>query len=204
MTDRCDRCDRRVDESSSVIYHLPTPLSERTRPTRTGWVFCSLRATRAGLPPSAPSAPSESMGGGAHLSAWSPWRLSRGGKEGREKVEHEGAKRSSSYLAPQAPEPQRKLKDSRRLREEKQAKIQRQIRLPRPSAATPKTASPCISNCIFGCILRCILNMPPPPPEIRGKTPFPTRHHPPPASLVSGWCRVFMWFLAYLGAGVVS
>lgn len=97
VTDRCDRCDRRVDV---IISHLsPAFCSHKnTRPTPPGWVFCSLRAPRAGLPPSAPSAPSESMGA-AHLSSLEPWRLSRGGKEGGDSRARTSEERAREFLS---------------------------------------------------------------------------------------------------------
>lgn len=124
-------------------------------------------------------------GGGSPLSL-EPWRLSRGGKEGGI-AEHERARneRESSARAAGS-RPTGLLEIFAKLKEEKYLKIQRQIRLPRPSAATPKTASLCALRCIFGCIFPCILNLPPPPPEIRGKTTASTRHHPRASSLRSG------------------
>lgn len=97
----CDRPMRpmrptgRCHHQSSSITCLPL-LENRPTPRRVGFSF--LRAHRAGLPPSAPSAPSESMGA-AHLSSLEPWRLSRGAKREREIAEHERAKRESSACA---------------------------------------------------------------------------------------------------------
>lgn len=81
VTDRCDRCDRRVDESSSVIYHLPTSSQREPDPPRPGWVFCSPESAK-GRAPSLCSLCSLRIDGGGSPLSLEPWRLSRGGKEG--------------------------------------------------------------------------------------------------------------------------
>lgn len=98
VTDRCDRCDRRVDVI--IINHLPTPLSEnQTHPAKGGFFVSESAKGRA---PSLCSLCSLRIDGGGSPLSLEPLEVEQRGKEGREIVEHEGAKRSSSYLAPQA------------------------------------------------------------------------------------------------------
>ena len=185
VTDRCDRCDRRVDESSSVIYHLPTSSQREPDPPRNGWVF-SFPESAKGRAPSLCSLCSLRIDGGRLTSEPGALEVEQRGQRGGI-AEHERARneRESSARAAGS-RPTGLLEIFAKLKEEKYLKIQRQIRLPRPSAATPKTASLCALRCIFGCIFPCILNLPPPPPEIRGKTTASTRHHPRASSLRSG------------------
>ena len=58
VTDRRDRRDRRVDKP---FYHLPFSLLENPRPTPIKGGFCVPWEHTRQAPPSAPSAPSESM-----------------------------------------------------------------------------------------------------------------------------------------------
>ena len=117
VTDRRDRRDRRVDV---IISHLsPAFFSHKnTRPTRTGWVFCSpeKHTGQGSLSPFLP--PSESMG--ARPSQ--PGALEGAGKGKREKVEHERAKRESSYRAAGSRRPRGFAKTQRRESEAKKSK----------------------------------------------------------------------------------
>lgn len=133
---------------------------------------------------------------GARLTspAWSPWRLSRGAK--REGDSRAREREAVEFLSRR----RRVLKNSN---PRGFAKIQRRIRgelggirtPARPSAATSKTSIFHAGPCIFGCISRCFLSLPPPPLEIRGKTPSSTRHLSHSSSLrlreVSGFYVVF-------------
>ena len=155
-------CDRPTDRPTDrvdviIINHLPNALRENQTHPGTGGFFRSLRAHRAGLPPLPPSLPPKSMGRRLTPPAWSPGRLSGGGRGARETAQHERAKRESSARAAGS-RPTGLLEIFAKLKEEKYLKIQRQIRLPRPSAATPKTASLCALRCIFGCIFPCIVS----------------------------------------------
>lgn len=120
MCDRLtDRPTDRVDESSSITC-LPR-FQRESDPPAPGGFFALWKRTRAGLPPLPPSLPPKSMGRRLIPPAWSPGRLSGGGRGEREKAQPERAKRTKSFRAAGS-EPQRKLKDSRKLREENRRK----------------------------------------------------------------------------------
>lgn len=91
-----------------------------------------------------------------------------------------------------------------KLKEEKHLKIQRQIRIRRPSAATSKTSIFHTGPCIFGCISGCFLYRPPPPPRFQAKATRPKRHLTHASSLIV--CEVsFLWVFWHIrGAGVVG
>lgn len=96
QSNACSLCDRPTDRpTDGSMNHLPSASHKNTRPTRAGWVFCSpeKHTGQGSLSPSLP--PSESMG--ARPSQ--PGALEGAGKGKREKVEHERAKRESSYRA---------------------------------------------------------------------------------------------------------
>ena len=155
-------CDRPTDRPTDrvdviIINHLPNALRENQTHPGTGGFFRSLRAHRAGLPSPPSLAPSQIDGAAARLRAWSPWEVERGRKRGK----GESTARTSEareFRSRRRLQTHRTTRDFAKLKEEKYLKIQRQIRLPRPSAATPKTASLCALRCIFGCIFPCIVS----------------------------------------------
>lgn len=135
VTDRCDRCDRpgRCHHQSSITC-LPALRENQTHPAKGGFFVSESAKGRA---PSLCSLCSLPNRWGRRLTSepGAPGRLSRGAKrEGRKHSTNERSERVP--LAPQAPEPQRKLKDSRELKEEIQAKTKRKISTFRTSAAT--------------------------------------------------------------------
>ena len=66
VTDRCDRCDRRVDESSSVINHLPTRSQREPDPPAPGGFFVS-ESTKGRAPSLCSLCSLRIDGGAAHL-----------------------------------------------------------------------------------------------------------------------------------------
>ena len=156
------------------------------------------RSTR-GRAPSVPLLPPSQIDGGASLPAWSLGGLSREGKEGI--AEHERARneRESSARAAGSKTTEKTqgfAKNQRRFR----GGLGEMTTPARPSAATLLS----LSTCIFGCIFPCIVRVPPPPPRFQARTAHCKRHHPPPASLVSGWCRFYVCSGIYEGAGAVG
>ena len=96
QSNACSLCDRPTDRpTDGSMNHLPSASHKNTRPTRAGWVFCSpeKHTGQGSLSPFLP--PSESMGARSSQ----PGALEGAGKGKREKVEHERAKRESSYRA---------------------------------------------------------------------------------------------------------
>ena len=104
VTDRRDRRDRRVDKP---FYHLPFSLLENPRPTPIKGGFCVLREHTRQAPPSAPSAPSESM-----RRALPAQPRAQEGTEGsrRGTAEYEQAKRREFLFLPQAQKPRETAK----------------------------------------------------------------------------------------------
>lgn len=89
-------CDRPTDRpTDGSMNHLPSASHKNTRPTRTGWVFCSpeKHTGQGSLSPFLP--PSESMGARSSQ----PGALEGAGKGKREKAEPERAKRTKSFRA---------------------------------------------------------------------------------------------------------
>lgn len=112
-------CDRPTDRpTDGSMNHLPSASHKNTRPTRAGWVFCSpeKHTGQGSLSPFLP--PSESMG--ARPSQ--PGALEGAGKGKREKVEHERAKRESSYRAAGSRRPRGFAKTQRRESEAKKSR----------------------------------------------------------------------------------
>lgn len=93
-------CDRPTDRpTDGSMNHLPSASHKNTRPTRTGWVFCSLRSTQ-GRAPSLPSSLPPNRWGRVPPSL-EPWR-ERGKGRGKKQSLRERSERSP--FAPQAPE----------------------------------------------------------------------------------------------------
>lgn len=99
VTDRCDRCDRRVDESSSVINHLPTSSQREPDPPRPGWVFRSPESAKGRAPSLCSLCSLRIDGGGSPLQPGAPEVEQRGQRGGI--AEHERARneRESSARA---------------------------------------------------------------------------------------------------------
>ena len=119
QSNACSLCDRPTDRpTDGSMNHLPSASHKNTRPTRAGWVFCSpeKHTGQGSLSPFLP--PSESMG--ARPSQ--PGALEGAGKGKREKVEHERAKRESSYRAAGSRRPRGFAKTQRRESEAKKSK----------------------------------------------------------------------------------
>lgn len=119
QSNACSLCDRPTDRpTDGSMNHLPSASYKNTRPTRAGWVFCSpeKHTGQGSLSPFLP--PSESMG--ARPSQ--PGALEGAGKGKREKVEHERAKRESSYRAAGSRRPRGFAKTQRRESEAKKSK----------------------------------------------------------------------------------
>lgn len=121
QSNACSLCDRPTDRpTDGSMNHLPSASHKNTRPTRAGWVFCSpeKHTGQGSLSPFLP--PSESMG--ARPSQ--PGALEGAGKGKREKVEHERAKRESSYRAAGSRRPRGFAKTQRRESEAKKPRSQ--------------------------------------------------------------------------------
>lgn len=119
QSNACSLCDRPTDRpTDGSMNHLPSASHKNTRPTRAGWVFCSpeKHTGQGSLSPFLP--PSESMGARSSQ----PGALEGAGKGKREKVEHERAKRESSYRAAGSRRPRGFAKTQRRESEAKKSK----------------------------------------------------------------------------------
>ena len=119
QSNACSLCDRPTDRpTDGSMNHLPSASHKNTRPTRTGWVFCSpeKHTGQGSLSPFLP--PSESMG--ARPSQ--PGALEGAGKGKREKAEPERAKRTKSFRAAGSRKPRGFAKTQRRESEAKKSK----------------------------------------------------------------------------------
>lgn len=144
-----------MNHHQSSITCLPALRENQTHPHRVGFSF--LRALRAGLPPSAPSAPSESMGGGSPLQPEASEVEQRGqrgkgdsrarGREALEFLSRAAGSRTTEKT-------QGFAKNQRRFR----GGLGEMTTPARPSAATLLSLSTCIFGCIFACISRCIVS----------------------------------------------